>query len=393
MAKQQLRLDEAALRHATLGGAILGGGGGGSAVSGERHARLATQYRPLYLTDLDDVPGDAVILTASMVGAPAAAEKYIDASAFVRSVELFLQNTGIRVGGIISNENGGESTVNGWVASAVLGIPLLDAQCNGRAHPTGVMGSMNLHKLEGYSTVMTAVGGNPETGRNLECVFTGPIGGTAKMVRLASIEAGGLVAVARNPVTADYIRRNGAVGSVSHAIETGRVYEEGLKAGVEQGVKALTAYLHGEVLAKGVVDSYELRGEGGFDVGHVTVDGCEMTFWNEYMTVEGPDGKRRATFPDLIMTLDAETGRPLPSSDIRKGQTVYVISTGSKNLRLSPTMYDPELIGQVEPIVGKKMAEYLPSALESISAAGAPAKKSGKNHAAARRFGGQPPRT
>ncbi len=44
-------------------------------------------------------------------------------------------------------------------------------------------------------------------------------------------------------------------------------------------------------------------------MGKVTIDGFEMTFWNEYMTLE-KDGERYATFPDLIMTLDAKTARP-----------------------------------------------------------------------------------
>lgn len=63
------------------------------------------------------------------------------------------------------------------------------------------MGSMNLHKLPDYKTVQACVGGNPDTGNHIECFFEGTIDSTSKMVRLASIEAGGLVAVARNPVT------------------------------------------------------------------------------------------------------------------------------------------------------------------------------------------------
>ena len=66
---------------------------------------------------------------------------------------------------------GGEATVNGWLQAAVLGLPLVDLPCNGRAHPTGVMGSMNLHKITDYKTVQACVGGNPETGSHVECFF------------------------------------------------------------------------------------------------------------------------------------------------------------------------------------------------------------------------------
>ena len=82
----------------------------------------------------------------------------------------------------------------------MLGIPLIDAPCNGRAHPTGVMGSLNLHRDPNYITTMTCVGGRKELGRHVECTVTGSIDHCSKLVRAAAVEAGGLVAVIRNPV-------------------------------------------------------------------------------------------------------------------------------------------------------------------------------------------------
>ncbi len=52
----------------------------------------------------------------------------------------------------------GGSTFNGWLEASMLGIPLIDAPCNGRAHPTGVMGSLNLHRDPNYITTMTLCG-------------------------------------------------------------------------------------------------------------------------------------------------------------------------------------------------------------------------------------------
>ena len=110
----------------------------------------------------------------------------------------------------------GADELDAWPQqAAALGLPLVDAQCNGRANPTGVMGSMNLHRDPGYITTMTCAGGNPETGRYVEGVFRGTINRTAALVRAASVEAGGVVGVARNPVTAAYVRKNGAVGGIS----------------------------------------------------------------------------------------------------------------------------------------------------------------------------------
>jgi Uncharacterized conserved protein len=65
-------------------------------------------------------------------------------------------------------------------------------------------------------------GGNPKLGNKVEGFLQGDISKTAKMVRQAAVEAGGIVAVARNPVDAKYIKENGAINGVGHAIETGK---------------------------------------------------------------------------------------------------------------------------------------------------------------------------
>ena len=358
MQTNSTQLTAQSVRWAALGGAILGGGGGGSAEDGAQVGSLAVQFRDLHLTPIQQLPPDAVIATASMVGAPAAKEKYVSPADMMRCVELFTQQTGLKLDGIVTNENGGGSTFNGWLQASVLDIPLLDAPCNGRAHPTGVMGSLNLHRDPGYVTTMTCVGGRKELGRHVECTFTGSITHCSKLVRAAAVEAGGLVAVVRNPVSAKFLQENSAVGGLTHALETGRIYAEGLERSVEYAVGAVAEYLGGQVLAHGCVEDYQLRSEGGFDVGTVRVCGYEMSFWNEYMTVDGPDGQRVATFPDLIMTFDAKTGRPTPTSDLAPGQEIYLIRTSFRNLKLSAPMFDKELLAEVEGIIHRPMLAH-----------------------------------
>ena len=156
-------------RWAMLGGCILGGGGGGGTNIGNMLLEMLEKAPALVLTPISELEDEAVILSASLVGAPAASEQYITPENMVRTVKLFIDNNpDVKLGGIITNENGAVATVNGWVQAAMLGLPLVDAQCNGRAHPTGVMGSMNLHKDKNYQTTMTYAGGNPATGRYVE---------------------------------------------------------------------------------------------------------------------------------------------------------------------------------------------------------------------------------
>ena len=110
-----MKLTEEHVRWAALGGSILGGGGGGSAKTGAEFGDLAVRFSQLELTPLDQIDPETVVVTASMVGAPAAQEKFVSPADMMRCVELFTQSTGIRPGGIVTNENGGGSTFNGWL--------------------------------------------------------------------------------------------------------------------------------------------------------------------------------------------------------------------------------------------------------------------------------------
>lgn len=356
--REMMILTREMIEKAVIGGAILGGGGGGSRANGLRNGGVAVQYGEVALKEIDEVPEDAVLVTASAVGAPAAKQSRVLPCDYVRAMALIGEKIGSPIGGVITNENGGAATVNGLIQSAVLNIPLIDAPCNGRAHPMGVMGSMGLHLRPDYISHQAAVGGDRALSRHIETVVSGSLDVVSKLVRQAAVLAGGLIAVARNPVPARYVRENGAVGGVSHAIRTGEAFIKGLSTSPEEAIKRAVSFLGGEIIVKGNADEYELKTEGGFDVGLVTVAGYEMTFWNEYMTLE-KDGVRQATFPDLIMTFDAQSGYPLTTAEIEKGQPVAVAAVNRGNLRLGAAMRDMKLMAEIEPITGKEIVKYL----------------------------------
>ena len=355
---QSITLTREQMTQALMGGAILGGGGGGPRDMGEAAGSIALAYGELKLVDIEAVDPAALIVTASAVGAPAAVDKYVTPRDYVRAMEILQENTGVAIGGIITNENGGSATINGWIQAAILGVPLIDAPCNGRAHPTGTMGSMGLHKLAGYEACQAYAGGNPALGNRLEGFVKGDISKASALVRQAAVQAGGLVAVARNPVSAAYVKENGALKGISHAIETGRVFYEGLAVSPEAAIEQVVRFLKGEILAQGEVTSFRLETRGGFDVGEVVVEDVATTFWNEYMTAE-KDGQRLYTFPDLIMTFDLETGMPLTTAEIKKGKKVALMAARREHLKLGSAMFDLDLMKAIEPIVEKPILPYL----------------------------------
>jgi DUF917 family protein len=355
-------LTEATAEAAVLGGAVLGGGGGGSMIDGLEMARLAVKMGDVRLVPLDAITDQETLLTVSAVGAPAAKERYVRPAHYLRAVELFRQQFGVQPGGLMTNECGGNATVNGWLQSAALGLPLIDAACNGRAHPTGVMGSIGLHIDKNYVSRQVAVGGNPRTGRYLEVAASGSLSTAAGLVRDASIQAGGLVVGARNPVTASYAKQHAAAGAISQCIGLGEAMLAALAKSSGAAIEAAASFLRGQIAVTGCVSRVTIETRGGFDVGLVVVDGAqgraELTFWNEYMTLE-IDGQRLATFPDLLTTLDLATGQPISTAGMKEGLQIAVLQVPRQNLLLGAGMRDPELFAVAEQAVGKPLVAYV----------------------------------
>lgn len=350
----EMIITEAIGRDAILGGAILGGGGGGSMAGGMEKIKEANRLGEIRLIDIDDVDSEAILLTCSAVGAPAAKKARALPADFVRVVEILTSNGCGTIAGFIPNECGGGSITNGWLPAAMMKLPVVDALCNGRAHPTGLMGAMGLHKQPDYISRQAAAGGNREEGLYLEIHASGNIKNVSYMVRTAADQAGGLVAVARNPVTASYVKKYGACGALKQAIGLGRAVRE---ASGEEAAETAATYLGGEIVSFGEVTRADIVTQGGFDTGIVTIDDLEASFWNEYMTLE-KNGVRLATFPDLITTLDVN-GTPISTAEIRVGQKVYVLRVPAANLILGEGMRSRELMESIEPIVGKDIIKYL----------------------------------
>jgi uncharacterized protein len=348
-------LDGRMMEAAVYGGAVLGGGGGGWIEDGLQIGRLALEVGQPRLVTPDELADDDLLVTVSLVGAPAAKEKFVKPVHYVRALELLSAAVKQPLKGIHTNENGAGTTVNGWFQAAVTGLPVVDLPCNGRAHPTGTMGSLNLHEQTGYVSHQAAVGGRGS--RYVEMSVSSTIEQAASLIRSVSVQAGGLVAVARNPVTVAYARENGAPGGIRQAIKVGEAL---LDHKGEAAIEAVCAALGGRVVVEGDVREYTLETTGGFDVGRVVIGDSELTFWNEYMTLE-QDGERLATFPDLIMTLDARTARPIVSAAIEKGQAVTVIHVPARNLILSATMRNRSLLKPIEDVIGKPILPYLES--------------------------------
>ena len=200
-----MRMDKKILyEKAVLGGAFFGGGGGGFVSLARRLASEILKIGTPEIISAHEISSHALVATVSFLGAPAAPGTCVTPEDQKRCLEIFEQRLGEKVHAFISCENGAVSTLNGWLLSAALGRPVLDAPADGRAHPTGVMGSLGLEKKKGYTTIQAFVGGDRKKGSHIEGVVQGSVNITAPVVRSAAASAGGLILVIRHPIHAGY---------------------------------------------------------------------------------------------------------------------------------------------------------------------------------------------
>lgn len=344
--KRKLTMDDALA--AVWGGAILGGGGGGFVEPGEQAARLVMDMGTPQLWSIDELSPEAQTATVALVGAPGARNPLLVPAHLKRSLELLQKELPAPLGGFYTCENGAEATLNGWMQSAATGLPVIDLACNCRAHPSSVMGSMGLHRQAGYVGLHAYAGGRPEL--YVEGVVRGSLDGTSSIVRHASVQAGGAVAVARNPVPMSYAARHGSPGAISLAIDLGRAYLDG-------GLGAAMRFLDGSLVAEGTVVDYSCQQVAGLDHGKVRLDDAaqtELLLINEYMLLE-QRGQRVAAFPDLLTTFNAD-GLPVASADVKLGDRLRVLRAPASRMPLAATMFMPELYTHLEVMLGKSFA-------------------------------------
>jgi uncharacterized protein len=350
-------LDLHAVHAAVAGGSVLAAGGGGWVDHGMLVGTTAVQYGTPRLVSLDELDPDAMLATVSAIGAPAAEGWEMRPGDYVRALELLMEAVDEPIIGTVTAQNGSSTTCNGWVASAVLGTVVVDAAGDGRAHPTGKMGSFGLAADDDYETVQAVAGGNRAAKRYMEVVTRGTVRHTANVLRTASDQSGGFISCARNPLPASFVAAHAAVGAISFALDLGEAILAAEPDGPQRMIDATAEHLGGRILTAGPVRTRTLRTENAFDIGTIDVGDVELGFVNEYLTAES-GGERLATFPDVLTTLSVDTGRIISIANLREGDEVAVLHVPKANVPLGDGVREPSVYPEVEAMLGKPLAEY-----------------------------------
>ncbi len=346
---------------AVTGGSVLACGGGGWVDQGYLIGDIATRLGEPRLATIDEIPPDGIIVTVTAIGSPAAPDWQMLPIDYVRALQRLIDELGQPVAGLITAQNGSSTTLNGWNQSAILGIPVVDAAGNGRAQPTGKFGSMGLLTLPGYKTIQTAAGGNRAQGRYLEVTVGGEVARADDILRAVSLQAGGFIAAARNPVAASYVREHAAVGAISYALLLGEAMLAAGPGGAEAVIGAAMRVTKGRVLGRGAVSQAAVDTRDSFDFARFVVEdpGGPLTLhtMNEYMAVDR-GGERLATYPDIICTLSLESGLPISVAQMREGDRVAVLVNDKADLPIGTGARQPDAYYEVEAALGIDLRGY-----------------------------------
>ena len=352
-----MKADANTLEAALVAGLFLSAGGSGMKGS-KRHRDMgerALAAGTVEIVSIDELADEDAIIVATGVGAPGGTGHSVTPDDSVESARMLIDRLGRQPAGVIPGHAPG---LNAWLQAAVLGIPIVDAAANGRGHPTVKMGGMGLASRPDIRITQAGCGNKGDD--RVSVVVEGSLIKTSNIMHRVAAEAGGLIYATRGPMSAAHVRQYGASGAIAFQIGLGEAMLAAGHIGA-QAAKAAADFMKGRVLTTGKVVENTVGYGGGFDAGYVKVRGPEgevvLHSYNEYMAAD-LDGRRVATFPDMIGTLDPQTGEPVSITDLTAGSEAIVVIASKRNVPVGLGALDPAVYPEVEEKLGVELLRY-----------------------------------
>ena len=308
---------------------ILGAGGGGNPYHAllNLRAEAARGFRPRLIpaAALED---DDLVAVVSTMGAPLVGEERLpDPEVAARPVRILADRLGRSFAAVMSLEIGGANSLQSFMVAARTGLPVVDADCMGRAFPEAQMTTFAIAGLRNYPFCLADIRDNVViVERAASWRWQERLG------RVAVTEVGSIAATAKAPRTGREIKDHAILGSVTRAVRIGSAARRARERG-EDPVEAVLSGEGGLLLFTGKVSDIERRTTRGFLRGVATIAGLEadrgstmeLHFRNEF-AVAFRDGEPAGMTPDILTVVDSSTGEALGTEVIAYGQRVRVIA-------------------------------------------------------------------
>jgi len=296
-----------------IGAWILGTGGGGSPYLALLNMRqLYRTGTVCHLMDASELDDDDLVAVVSNMGAPLVGqERLTDPKTMALAVTMMEEYLGRKFRAVMSLEIGGGNSIQPFMAAAMLDLPVVDADCMGRAFPEAQMTSFAIHDLRMYPLTLADVRDNAVV-----------VARAASWKWMERISRKACVEV-------------GSIASTCKAPRTGKEVKDPIDAVLEAE--------HGVKLFTGKVHDIARRTTEGFLRGTATIEGLDafrghrfsLGFQNEW-AVGWLDGEPRVMTPDLICVVDTVSGEAIGTETLRYGQRVTVIALPAPPVLLTP---------------------------------------------------------
>ncbi len=330
-----MKLTAEHLQDLSAGAVFLATGGGGDPyVSYLLTHQVLTACGPVDLIPASELDDEAYVVTIGDVGAPSVSLELLPSiDDPERALRAFEKHVGRRVDAVVSFEVGGGNSMVPIMAAAGCGIPVIDGDGMGRALPEAQMMTFPIAGVAPTPALGIDYAGNIVTFQ------TDKTATYERHVRSITQAMGGMITTVEHPMTGAQVKSSIVPGTISFAIELGRIlreYRGNAQRIFEPLSEAFRGSLYGEMhhIYTGKVVDYASAVVGGFDVGEAIIESftgdvapLRLNVKNEFLVARIAD-QVVASVPDLITVLDYETSTPINAERLRYGQRVTVYGIG-----------------------------------------------------------------
>jgi DUF917 family protein len=204
-------------------------------------------------------------------------------------------------------------------------MPIVDADGMGRAFPEIPQTTLTIGGVSATPMAMADEKGNS--------LFLETINNewTERFSRSVSVDMGGSAMIAIYSHTGAEMKAHTIHDSLTYAETIGRTIRES-KETAEEPIDVLAERFDGFHLFRGKITDVFRRTTEGFAKGEATIEGLgafddhtlTLQFQNEFLTAR-TEGEVLATVPDLICTIEAETGEPVTTEELKYGYRVDLL--------------------------------------------------------------------
>lgn len=311
-----------------VGAAVLGTGGGGNPYIGRLMAQAALrEYGPVRLIEASELNDDDMVVPAAMMGAPTVmVEKIPRGDEVVTAFQKLEAYMGRPFTAVMSGEIGGLNSIVPFTVAAKLGIPMVDADAMGRAFPELQMSIPAMIGVTAYPMAIADEKGNSAIINTINNHWT------ETLARTLTIDMGCSAMIALYAMTGRQVKDGAVLGSITAIERIGKALREAHE-NHRDPIEAVRAVTDGSVIWRGKISDIQRRTETGFARGDATISGLgehegqslQISFQNEFLIARTPE-RVLITTPDLITLLDAETGQPITTEELRYGFRVVVLA-------------------------------------------------------------------